>query len=78
MPVTCRERHADTVKKIPHKTLFPKVNTDDYLRQAATDLLGILKEPERNIASLTYGLQIINIHVYLAHTLKWTTIPVET
>ena len=42
IPETNRERDADTVDFIPNKIPFPKVSTDDYLRQIATDLLTIL------------------------------------
>ena len=69
MPVTCRERYDDTVKK-PRKTLFPKVTTDGYLRQAATDLIDILKEPKRSIPTLIYGSPTINTCVHLEQILK--------
>ena len=42
MPETYSERNADTVEFSPTTTPFPQVTTDNYLRQAATDILVIL------------------------------------
>ena len=45
IPITYSYRNADTVDFPPTSTPLPKVSTDDYLRQAANDLVNILKSP---------------------------------
>ena len=52
MSETYSERNADTAEFFPATTPFPQVTTDDYLRQAATDILAILQEPQKSIPSL--------------------------
>ena len=52
MPVKFREQDADTVEFLPTKTPFPGVSTYDYLRQAATDSVDILRAQKKN--SFTY------------------------
>ena len=73
MPVTYSERDADTVEFFPSTIPFPKVSTDDYLRQAATDILTILREPEKTIPTLQYGSPTCNAYVQLAQILKRAT-----
>ena len=45
MPLTFSERNADTVQFFPSTTPFPKVTTEDYLQQTASDLLAICRTP---------------------------------
>ena len=54
----------------PTSTPFPKVSTDDYLHQAANDLVNILKAPQQNIPTLTYGSPTTNAYTHLAQILK--------
>ena len=54
MPTTYSERDADTVEFFPVTTPLPKVITDNYLLQAATDILAVLQEPKKCILLLQY------------------------
>ena len=56
-------------RKIP----FPKVSTDNYLRQAATDLVHILQQAQPTISTLTYGTPVTNAYIQLAQILKRAT-----
>jgi hypothetical protein len=42
VPSTFGVRDALTIGWFPHNIPFPKVSTDDYLRQTATDMLSLL------------------------------------
>ena len=75
IPVTCCEQDADTVEFFPTTAPFPRVSTDDYLRQAATDLVDILRAPKNNIPSLTYGSPTTNAYIHLAQILKRSATP---
>ena len=75
MTVTCRERDTDTVYFPPTTTPFPCVSTDDYLRQAATALVDILRAPKNNIPSLTYGSPTTNAYIHIAQILKRAATP---
>ena len=75
MPVTCWEQEADTVEFFLKTTPFPRVSTDDYLRQAATYLVDILRAPKNNIPSLTYGSPTANAYIHIAQILKQSTTP---
>ena len=73
MPVTCRERNADTVDFFLTTTPFPPVSTDDYLQQEATGLADILRAPRSYIPSITYGSPTTNDYIHLAQILKRVT-----
>ena len=73
MPETHSERNVDTVEFFPVTTPFPKVATEDYLRQAAKDILDILQEPQKIIPSLQYGSPTTNAYIQLAQILKRAT-----
>ena len=75
MPVTFQERDADTVEVFPTTTPFTRVSTDDYLRQAAIDLVDILRAPKNNIPSLTYGSPTTNAYIHIAQILKRAATP---
>ena len=75
MPVKCLELDADTVEFFPTTTPFPCILTDDYLRQAATDLVDILCAPKNNIPSLAYGSPKTNEYIHLAQILKQAATP---
>jgi hypothetical protein len=55
-------RDALTIDWFPHKNVpFPKVTADEYLRQAATDMLTLIQDKAAHpIPSLTYGSNITN------------------
>ena len=74
MTVAGRERDADTVESPPTTTTFPKVTTDDHLRQAAADLLKILQESKRSIPALSHGSKTTNSYVHLEQILKRATV----
>ena len=78
MPVTCRKQYADTVEFFPTTTPFPRVSTDDYLRQGATDLVQILRVPGNNIPSLTYGSTTTNEYIHPAKIFKQAATPPKT
>ena len=73
MPEIYSEHNADTVQFFPAATPFPQVTTDDYLRQAAADILAILQEPQKSIPSLEYGSATTNAYIQLAQILKRAT-----
>jgi hypothetical protein len=56
MPLTSSVRDSDTVAFFPHHIPFPKVTTNDFLRQSIEDILSLLKNsPPTTIPSLTTG-----------------------
>ena len=60
-PRTRSERICDTVKFISNVIPFPKTTIDDYLRQAATDIIHILeKPPSTTYPTLTAGDPVRN------------------
>ena len=73
MLVPYSERNADTVECFPTTTPFPQVTTDDYLCQAATDILVILQEAQKSTPSLEYGSPTTNAYIQLAQILKRAT-----
>ena len=75
MSVKFRERDADRVEFFPTTTPFPRVSTYHYLRQAATDLVDILRAPKNNIPSLTYVSPTTNEYIHIAQILKRAAIP---
>ena len=54
-PITKSERNVDTVTFFPKSIPFPKVSADDFLKQAATDIINILSHPP---STTTLSLQI--------------------
>jgi hypothetical protein len=74
IPSTCGVRDALTVDWFPHKVPFPKVSTDEYLRQTATDMLTLIQGTATHpIPSLTYGSSITNAYIQIAQILKRAT-----
>ena len=56
IPRTRTVRNVDTLTFIPHCIPFPQLRLDDYLRQAAEDIVYLLKNPPSNmIPSLQAG-----------------------
>ena len=61
----------DTVTFSPTVVPFPKVSTDDFLRQAATDIITILTEPPSSTTpTLEAGDGTRNALLKIAETLK--------
>jgi hypothetical protein len=44
IPTTARERDVDTLQFFPKKIPFPSISTEDYFKQAASDILAILQK----------------------------------
>ena len=65
---TRAEITADTLVFIPHKITFPEVKAEDFLKQAATDIISILTQPNQNslIPSLQNGNETKNALLQLA------------
>ena len=64
IPETKGTRDSDTVEFFPSKFPLPHITTDDYLRQAATDIVSILKcKLSKLTPSLEYGEPINNAYV---------------
>ena len=56
-------RNALTLDWFPHQVPFPKVSADDYLRQAAADMLTLIQDKVQHpIPSLTYGTNAQCLH----------------
>jgi hypothetical protein len=73
VPSSSGVRDALTVDWFPHNVPFPKVTTDDYLRQTATDMLTLLQDKTTPIPSLTYGSNVTNAYIQIAQILKRAT-----
>ena len=70
-PATKSERICDTVRFIPHDIPFPKITTDDYLKQAADDIISILtRPPSSTTPSLSAGDPVRNALLELATQLN--------
>jgi hypothetical protein len=54
---------------------FPKVTTDDYLQQAASDIISILKTKPSVTPSLVYGDDTTNALFKIAQLLGRSTLP---
>jgi hypothetical protein len=74
-PSSGRERDVDTLEFFPKTIPFPKVTTDDYLRQAATDIISILTTKPAIIPSLAYGDDTKNALFKIATLLGRSTLP---
>ena len=72
-PRSRRTRICDTVTFFPHTIPFPEVRVDDYLRQAATDILDILTNPpSTTLPTLQAGDETRNALLKIATQLKRT------
>jgi hypothetical protein len=73
-PSTYGVRDALIVDWFPCKVPFPKVSTDDCLRQTANNVLTLIHNQVANpVSSLTYGSSITNACIQIAQTLKRAT-----
>ena len=73
IPSTGGKMNADTVEFFPQHIPFPNVTSEQYLHQAASDILHILQSPSKNIPSLQYGSPISNAYIQVAQILKSAT-----
>ena len=77
-PKTRSERTVDTVTFIPHSIPFPKMDIDTFLRQAATDIVDILKNPPNmSILTLQAGNPTFNAIEQLAELLQRSDLPLK-
>jgi hypothetical protein len=74
IPSTFGIHDALTVDWFPHSVPFPKVGTNEYLRQTATGMLALLQDSTTPpIPSLTYGSSVTNAYIQIAQILKRAT-----
>ena len=66
MPTTGTVRDADTVEFFPHKIPIPVLTTDSCLRQAATDIVELLRKRKSPYPSLQYGDEVKNALAQIA------------
>jgi len=69
VPTIGRERDADTISFFPKKVNFPKTTTEDYLRQAASDIVFILQNKPSIVPSLDFGDETENAYYTFQHYL---------
>ena len=73
LPFTRSEIDADTVTFLPKTVQFPEVTISDFLKQAATDIITLLKHPPHpTVPSLEAGDDINNAIFILASLLNRT------
>ncbi len=77
LPTTARVRDVDTLQFFPKKIPFPKITTEDYLKQAASDILAILQKPPSSLPYLAYGDATNNAIVQIATLLGRADAPPE-
>jgi hypothetical protein len=75
LPATARVRDVDTLQFFPKKIPFPNIFTEDYLKQAASDILAILQHPPSNFPYLEYGNSSNNALVQIATLLGRAAAP---
>jgi hypothetical protein len=69
IPSTARERDVDTLQFFPKAIPFPKITNDDYLTQAAGDIISILQSKPSPLPTLQYGDATKNALVAIAKLL---------
>jgi hypothetical protein len=69
IPSSARERDVDTLKFFPKTVPFPNISTEDYLKQAASDILSILQKSPTTLPYLVYGDATNNTIVQIAKLL---------
>jgi hypothetical protein len=81
-PDTRKELISDTVTFIPSQYKFPEITTDDFLKQAATDIISILnKPPSSTVPTLEAGDPTRNALLKIAealHRIKSYPDPIPT
>ena len=69
-PDTGREIDVDTLQFFPHNTPLPEIATEDYLKQAATDIVSILQSPPTSTPSLNLNQTTSRALIYIANILN--------
>ena len=75
LPSTTRERDVDSLQFFPTSIPFPNISTEEYLKQAASDIVAILQKPPSSIPYLAYGDTTQNALVQIATFLGRATTP---
>ena len=77
LPSSRSEVDSDTLAFFPHSLPFPKVSTDDFLRQAAMDIVTILTNPTETTLTptLAAGDETHNALLQLANLLNRNVLP---
>ena len=71
LPKSRREVHSDTVTFIPAKINFPSVSVNDFIKQAASDLITLLTHPPpKTIPTLEAGDPVRNALLRIATSLN--------
>jgi hypothetical protein len=76
LPTTRAEINADTVAFFPHRIPIPKVTTEDFLQQAALDIISILSSPKEEncpVPKLEHGDPTRNALLKIALLLNRTS-----
>ena len=69
-PETEAVRNADTVKFFPSTIPLPQTSTEDYLKQASSDILSLLKNRPTSLPYLQAGSTTKNAIEKMAHLLN--------
>ena len=78
LPATRAEIETDTITFIPHTIAIPEMQLDDFLRQAASDIVTLLTNPPKsNAPSITLGNSTRNRLLQLATLLNTNKIPTD-
>jgi hypothetical protein len=77
LPTTSRERDVDASQFFPKKIPFPKTSTEDYLKQAASDILAVLQKPPTTLPYLAHGDATNNAVVAIITLLGRADVPPE-
>jgi hypothetical protein len=75
LPSSARERDIDTLQFFPKTGPFPNVSTEDYLKQAASDILSILQKSPSTLPYLAYRDATNNAIVHIATLLGRAAAP---
>ena len=70
IPATGGIRVADTIKFFPHDTPFPKATTANQFIQALSDILHLLKNPNKELPFMQFGDNAKNAITHLVTILK--------
>ena len=69
-PDTGREIDVNTLQFFPHNTPLPEIATEDYLKQAATDIVSILQSLPTSTPSLKLNKTTRHALTYIANILN--------
>jgi hypothetical protein len=75
IPSSARECDVNTLRFFPNTVPFPNISTEDYLKQAASDILSILRKSPSTLPYLAYGDATNNAIVQIATLLGRAAAP---